>query len=84
MDEQTIAAIEKTRTQDIRVRLLEFHGRSYVDIRLFVIANATERVPTKKGVAIPPPLLPALIAALEAAERKARADGLIRDETKAA
>ena len=86
MDEATIAVIEKTRTQDLRVRLVEFHGKTYVDVRTFVVADATERVPTKKGIAVPPDLLPKLIAALQATEREAKAARLVEEpvEEKAA
>ncbi len=78
--ETLVATIEKGRTQDIRVRLAEFHDKTYVDIRTFVVADATERVPTKKGIAVPPPRLPDLIAALQDAEAQARAAGLIPSE----
>ena len=82
--ETLVATIEKGRTQDIRVRLVEFHGKTYVDIRMFVVTDATEGVPTKKGIAVPPALLPELIAALQYAEREARAAGLIGNEGKEA
>ena len=64
MDDTTIATIEKGQTSDIRVRLATFHGRQYVDVRTFVVADAVDRVPTRKGIAIPPKLLPQVIAAL--------------------
>lgn len=84
MDETTIATIERSKTSEIRVRLAEFHDKTYVDIRTFVVADATERVPTKKGIAVPPPLLPELIAAVQDAKAQARAAGLIPSEDKAA
>ena len=75
--ENTIATIPKNQTQDIHIRLCEFHGRPFVDIRLFVVADATgDRVPTRKGIAIPPALLPEVIDALRAAEQEIRAQGL--------
>jgi len=80
MDEVTIATIPKNHTQDIRVRLAEFHDKPFVDIRLFVVADAADRVPTRKGIAIPPALLPDVIAALQEAMRQARTAGIIRDK----
>lgn len=80
MDDVTIAIIEKNHTQDIRVRLAEFHDKLFVDLRLFVVADAADRVPTRKGIAIPPALLSGVIAALREAEHQARAARLIRDK----
>lgn len=82
--ETTIATIPKNKTQDVRVGLVEFHDRPFVDIRVFVVADATERVPTRKGIAIPPGLLPELIEALRAAEAEMRKQGIIREEEHAA
>ncbi len=80
----TIAVIEKSKTTDLRVRLAEFHGKTDVDLRTIVVVDAAERAPTKKGIAIPPALLPKVIAALVQAEEKLRADGLIAEGSKAA
>ncbi len=75
--ETTVATIVKNQTQDIRIRLCEFHDRPFVDVRLFVVADATgDRVPTRKGMAVPPALLPEVIDALRAAEQELRAQGL--------
>ena len=83
--ETTVATILKNQTQDIRIRLCEFHDRPFVDVRLFVVADATgDRVPTRKGIAIPPGLLLKLIEALRAAEAEAREQGIIRGEERAA
>ena len=84
MDDKTIAVIEKSRTRDIRVSLATFRGTTNVDIRIFAVANATERVPTKKGLTVPPCRLGELINALQEAEREARKAGLIEEKTLAA
>ena len=81
MDDKTIGIIEKSKTRDIRVNLATYRGTTNVDIRTFVVANATERVPTKQGVSVPPGLLGELIKALQAAEHEARQLGLIEDKT---
>lgn len=82
MEERTVATIGKNATEEYRVRLVEFHKRPFVDLRVFATSDATgERVPTKKGVAIRPDKLGAIIAALQQAEAVAREEGLIGDET---
>ena len=48
-----VAKIERTKTSDIRVRLVEFGGKPFVDVRTFVVVDAVERVPTRKGIAMP-------------------------------
>ncbi len=84
MDETIIARIERGKTSEIRVRLLEFHDKPYVDIRLFVVTDAIAKAPTRKGIAVPPGLMPDVTAALQAAEQEARAAGLIPSEDKVA
>ena len=82
--DKTVAIIEKNRVEEIRVRLVEFHGRPFADIRVFTTADATgERVPTRKGIALRPEKLPELIEALRGAERRAWAAGLIEDDSPA-
>lgn len=49
-DEICIATIERSKTSEIRVRLVEFGGRPFVDLRNFVVSDAVERVPTRKGI----------------------------------
>ena len=76
--ETTITTIDRSQTTDIRVRLCEWHGKTFVDVRQFVVADATERVPTRKGIAIPPSLLPDVISALQEAAAR------LEDEAEAA
>ncbi len=65
---QLIATIERSKASDVRVRLVEFGGRPFVDLRTFVDGDADERIPTKKGIA------PALVGQVIEALRKAEAD----------
>ena len=67
-DEQIIAEIEKNRLEFVRVRLGQFRGHPFVDARIFVRPDDQA---TKKGLAVPPRLLPELIAALTEAARVA-------------
>ena len=81
MEEQLIGSIEKNATEAICVRLVEFHDRPFIDIRVFATTDATGKVPTRKGVAVRPDLIPELRALLEEAEAAAREAGLLGDDT---
>ena len=81
MNDLTISVIESTKSADIRVRFMEWHGHNYCDIRKFITTDATgEREPTRKGIAIPINLLGEVIEALQEAQRAAEASGLLKDE----
>ncbi|MBN1435054.1 transcriptional coactivator p15/PC4 family protein [Candidatus Fermentibacterales bacterium] len=54
--QKTLAEFEKGEDL-VRVSLTEFHGRQYVDIRLFYMAEDGEWKPTKKGVTLSPELM---------------------------
>ena len=83
--ETTITIIERGKTVDMRVRFMNWHGKDYCDIRTFVTSGATgDRVPTRKGIAVPVGLLPELIEALEVAQDEALAAGLLNDEVEVA
>ena len=80
--ETTIGIIEKSKTEEPRIALKKFKQHDYLDIRTYVEPYADEgqgRVPSKKGITIPVPKLPDLIAALQKAEEEARAAGLLKD-----
>ena len=68
MNDQLIAIIQKNTREEIRVGMGEFKGHPLVSIRVWVTA---EDLPTKKGLAFSPTLLPDVIAALEAAQKEA-------------
>ena len=61
---QTIAVLEKNSRETVHVRILEYHGRRFVDLRVFS-GSDTRPLPTKKGLVFPVEQLPALIEALE-------------------
>ena len=62
MTDQPIAIIQKNTQEEIRIGLDEFKGHPLVSIRVWV----TDRdLPTKKGIAFNPDLLPDVIAALQ-------------------
>ena len=73
--------IEKGRTTDVRVGLSEYKGRVYLDIRTYVVGDATgDRKPTRKGITLPLDKIPELRVALAALHREAIDLGLLEDD----
>ncbi len=68
-----IGIVEKNRLTDMRVRLVELRGETFVDLRVFAAVGDGERRPTKKGMAFKPDLVPELIEVLV----KAAADAIM-------
>lgn len=65
-----IARIEKNQLQDIRIRLCERHGQTYVDVRVFAEINGDdERCPIRKGIRLKVERLQELVDGLLSAER---------------
>ncbi len=54
MEEHLIGSIEKNRTEEFRVRLVEFHDRPFIYIRVFATMDATDKGPTRKCLRRPP------------------------------
>lgn len=54
--QKIIAEFDKGEDQ-VRVSLSEFHGRQYVDVRIFYMADDGEWKPTKKGITLNPDLM---------------------------
>lgn len=54
--QKTIAEFDKGEDQ-VRVSLSEFHGRQYIDVRVFFMADDGEWKPTKKGLTLAPDLM---------------------------
>ena len=80
-DEIEIARVETGSTTDIRIRLSEWHGKHYADVRKFITSTADERSPTRKGVAIPVERLDDVINGLNEAKAEAQRQGLLQDES---
>ena len=59
----TIAVLPKNTRETVHVRILEYHGRRFVDLRVFG-GNVNRPLATKKGLAFPVEQVPALIEAL--------------------
>lgn len=67
--ERIVAVLDRGPTQQIQIRLNEFKGRRYLDLRTFYLDEDGETwKPTRKGVSIPVELFGQLKAALEKVE----------------
>lgn len=79
-----IATLEKNSRETVRVALDRYRGCDLVDVRVCVELTASSGVqtPTAKGVSLAVCRLPALVAALTAAEAKARELGLIGEDAR--
>lgn len=72
-----IAVIRKSARESLAVRLCEYEGRAYLDIRTLDIASGAKPSFLKKGVTLAPRLIAELREALAEAERQASALGLL-------
>lgn len=69
---EVIGIIEKGRTVDLRIGLKKYENRVYLDVRQFIVTNATgDRKPTRKGVTLPLDKIPELRSAIAAVHREA-------------
>ncbi len=81
--EKQIRIIPTTKFRDLRVSLSEYKGHDMVGVRQWVApyeGGDSKRIPTKNGVSFKLKELPAVIAALQEAERVARRAGLFNDK----
>ncbi len=74
-----VATVPKNSREEIRVRLVTYHGVPCIDVRVFSEFGdeADGRKPTKKGLAINVSKLDALLDALNLAQREAERRGLL-------
>ncbi len=69
--DKAIGEIKKTATVVTKVRLTEFKGKDYLDIRdFFKPKNMPDFMPTKKGICIDISQIPSIISLLELAENE--------------
>ena len=71
-DLRTIATVRKNNLEEIRVSVAIHDGYALVDLRVFTAPKSSrgEPYPTKSGICLSKATLPALIQALQAAERE--------------
>ena len=76
--EKDVAAFEKNKYQEIRVRISEFQGNDVIDMRIWTQPpQGEEKVPTGKGVNINVRLFPKLKEAVEKLEKDLKEAGMI-------
>lgn len=72
--DELIASIRKNSVDELRIRLCEYRGHTYVDLRTFTeMRDSKEVVATKKGVTVKPEQLDQLIDGLRKAKAAAEA-----------
>jgi hypothetical protein len=69
-----IGEIKKSDTLVIRIRKIEYRGKTYIDARNFFLNDKGEWIPTKKGIAVELGNLSDFITLLEKAEAQVRKD----------
>lgn len=70
-DEKLLTTIPRTATEEIQVKISEYKGKKYLDLRIFYTTDGGATwLPTKKGVAIYPENLEALKEAIEIAQKE--------------
>ena len=69
---RTVATVRKNNCEEIRVSVVAGDGFTLVDLRVFAAPKHSrgEPFPTKDGIRLAKATLPALIQALQAAERE--------------
>ena len=69
---RTVATVRKNNAEEIRVSVAEREGYTLVDMRVFAASHRRhgEPQPTRNGICVLRDRLPALIEALQAAERE--------------
>ena len=64
-----IFEIQKSASERIRIGIRDYRGRTYVDVRVWYVAEGGEYKPSGKGVTIRPAQVTALIQGLSLAAR---------------
>ena len=75
--ETVIATIPKGRSEEIRVALSTFKGRTYIALRIWYRGDDDAMKPSAKGVNVPVEHLEQIAEAMTTALMKARAGGLV-------
>jgi len=66
-----LATIPRSATEEIQVKVSEYKGKKYLDLRIFYTTdNGATWLPTKKGVAVYPENIELLKEAIELAQKE--------------
>lgn len=77
-DAYHVATVPKNSREELRVRIAEYRGHTYADVRLFAGMGGEDRVPTGKGVTIAPERLDDVLDALRGARAEMVRRGLLK------
>ena len=69
------AEIQKSSTQRLRVEVTEFHGSTYIDLRIWVAAAGGEWKPSGRGVSMRPSQIAQVVQGLLLAARSVDSQG---------
>jgi len=70
-DNGLITTIPRTATEEIQVKISEYRGKKFLDLRIFYTTdNGATWLPTKKGIAVYPENLEILKSAIETAQKE--------------
>jgi hypothetical protein len=70
-ENMVLATIPRSATEEIQVKVSEYKGKKYLDLRIFYTTdNGATWLPTKKGVAVYPENLELLKEAIELAQKE--------------
>jgi len=76
--EKDIAAFEKNKYQDVKIRVSEYQGNDVIDIRIWTQPpQGDEKVPTGKGININVKLFPKLKEAVETLGKELKDNNMI-------
>ena len=70
-----VASVSKNSREEIEVAIDRYRGHEVVDVRAWIAGYDGKSTPTKKGLTFRAELIPALIAALQAALDRTEAEG---------
>ena len=70
-ENKVLATIPRSATEEIQVKVSEYKGKKYLDLRIFYTTdNGATWLPTKKGVAIYPENIELLKEAIDLAQKE--------------
>lgn len=69
-ESKILARIERGETQELRISVSEYKGKSYLDARIFFTKDKENWFPTQKGITVYPEDLDTFAEAIEEAKKE--------------
>jgi Transcriptional Coactivator p15 (PC4). len=74
-EEKELAVIERSETEQLKISISEYNGKSYLNMRIFFTTDSGETwIPTKKGVTFTPDQIEVLRDAVDEAMKEFMAE----------